>query len=65
MLTYTNYSEWSLDMRVNLQVVRLWEAIEHGTNDYREECTALAALLRAIPKEMQAGVAHKDSTSES
>jgi hypothetical protein len=47
-------------MRVNLQAVELWEAIEHDTNDYREDHTALSTLLRAVIEEMQLGLAHEE-----
>jgi hypothetical protein len=35
-----------------------------GTNDYREDRNAPAALLRAVPQDMQATLAVKDSTKE-
>jgi hypothetical protein len=48
-------------MQVILQASRLWEAIEYGTGDYREDRSALAALLHTVPEEMQAGLARKES----
>jgi hypothetical protein len=51
-LTRSNYTEWSLSMMVNLQAVGLWDVIESGAGDYREDCSALAAILRAVPQEM-------------
>jgi hypothetical protein len=35
VLTLTNYSEWSLVMRVNLRVVGLWDIINKGVSDYK------------------------------
>jgi hypothetical protein len=64
VLTRTNYAEWALVMRVNLQAVGLWEVISKGAGDYREDRNALAALLRAVPLEMQAGLAMKESVME-
>jgi hypothetical protein len=64
VLTRTNYAKWSLVMRVNLQVAGLWEVINKGVCDYHEDQNALAALLRAVPTEMQAGLAMKESTME-
>jgi hypothetical protein len=46
-------------MMVNLQAAVLWDVIESGAGDYREDCSALAAILRAVPQEMQAGLAVK------
>jgi hypothetical protein len=52
VLTVTNYSEWSLVMRMNLQAAGLWDIINKGVNDYREDRNALAALPCAVPQEM-------------
>jgi hypothetical protein len=64
ILIRTNYSEWSLVLRVNLHAEGLCDAIEDGTTDYREDQNALVALLRAVPEEMQAGLARKESTTD-
>jgi hypothetical protein len=63
VLTCTNYCECSLVMRVNLQA-GLWDAIKDGTTDYCEDQNALAALFWAVPEEMQAGLARKESTTD-
>ncbi|WVZ83580.1 hypothetical protein U9M48_030712 [Paspalum notatum var. saurae] len=64
MLTRTNYTKWSLVMRVNLQMVGLWEVINTGEGEYRDNRNALAALLRAVPQEMQVGLPVKKTTKE-
>ncbi|WVZ66256.1 hypothetical protein U9M48_015503 [Paspalum notatum var. saurae] len=64
MLTRTNYTEWSLVMRVNLQAAGLWEVVNTGEGEYRDDRNALAALLRAVPQEMQAGLAVKETAKE-
>jgi hypothetical protein len=63
-LTCSNYSEWSLVMQVNMQADRFLDAIELGTDDYREDRSALAALFCAMPKEMQSGLTHKESVAD-
>jgi hypothetical protein len=63
-LTRTNYTEWSLVMKVNLQAAGLWDVIEFGAGDYRDDRTALAAILRAVPPEMQAGLAVRPTVSD-
>jgi hypothetical protein len=63
-LTHSNYTEWSLVMKVNLQVARLWDAIEYGDGDYRDERSALAAILQVVPVEMQASLAIKAMTHD-
>jgi hypothetical protein len=57
MLTCTNYTEWSAVMHVNLQVADLWEAIEYGGVEYRDDRLTLMALL-------QAGLANKETACE-
>jgi hypothetical protein len=61
VLTHTNYSEWSLVMRVNLQAAGLWDGIEDGTTDYHEDQNALTALLRSVLEEMQVGLVRNES----
>jgi hypothetical protein len=63
-LTRSNYTEWSLIMMVNLQNAGLWDVIESGAGDYREDYSALAAILRAVPQEMQAGLAVKQEAHD-
>jgi hypothetical protein len=61
VLTRMNYAEWSLLMRVNLQVVGLWDVIHKGDGNYWDDRNALAVLLHIVPAEMQAGLAVKDA----
>jgi hypothetical protein len=63
-LTRTNYTEWSLVMKVNLQAAGLREVIHSGDGDYREDRSALIVLLRAVSSEMQAGLAVKATARE-
>ncbi|XP_062179504.1 uncharacterized protein LOC133884164 [Phragmites australis] len=61
-LTRTNYQDWSLLMRVNLQAQGLWQAVEPEEGEvveYREDRLALAAILRAVPPEMLGSLARK------
>jgi hypothetical protein len=39
-------------MMVNLEAVGLWDVVESGIGDYREDWSAFAAILRAQPQEM-------------
>jgi hypothetical protein len=36
ILTRTNYSEWALVMCVNLHAVGLWDTINKGSGEYRD-----------------------------
>jgi hypothetical protein len=63
-LTQSNYTKWSLVMMVNLQAAGLWDVIESDAGDYREDQSALAALLSAVPQEMQVGLTVKSTAHE-
>jgi hypothetical protein len=63
-LTKKNYTEWSLMMKVNLQAVGLSDVIESGVGDYHDNQTTLAAILRAVPPEMQAGLVVKPTVTQ-
>jgi hypothetical protein len=61
-LMRTNYNEWSLLMRVNLQAQELWHAVEPEEEDvieYRDDRLTFAAILRAVPPEMLASLTTK------
>jgi hypothetical protein len=51
-------------MRGNLQATGLSDAIKHETDDYHEDCNVLAAMLRAVPEDMQVGLAQKESAAD-
>jgi hypothetical protein len=63
-LTRSNYTEWSLVMKVNLQAAGPWMVIEFGAGDYREDRSVLAAILRAVPQVMQAGLLVKSTAHD-
>lgn len=50
-------------MRVQLQALGLWEAVEYGDDD-RDDRVALAVLLRAVPLEVIRALAGKDKANE-
>jgi hypothetical protein len=60
MLMRTNYTEWS----AIIQAAGLWEAIQYGDVEYRDDRHVLMALLRVVPAEMQASLANKETSYE-
>ena len=60
-LTKTNYTEWAILMRVQLQGAGLWEAVEFDTAPERQERQAFGAILRSVPPEMVPSLAAKDN----
>ncbi|KAL6622998.1 hypothetical protein ACP70R_032877 [Stipagrostis hirtigluma subsp. patula] len=64
MLTTTNYHVWSSVMHVCMEALGLWGAVETDKVERREDRRALAILLSAVPTEMKAGLAAKESAKE-
>ncbi|XP_073351712.1 uncharacterized protein [Aegilops tauschii subsp. strangulata] len=62
-LMATNYFEWSLIMKVNMEAQRVWDAIEGG-GSFSQDRAALAAILRAVPEEMHSTLAVKATEKE-
>jgi hypothetical protein len=61
-LTRTNYSEWHLLMKVNMQAQGIWHTVEPEEEEeveYREDCLTFAAILRAVSLEMLASLSTK------
>jgi hypothetical protein len=63
-LTKTNYSDWTLLMKVKLNARALWSIIEDGGADQQEEMMVLDALCGVIPPEMVPTIAKKETTKE-
>ncbi|XP_071685196.1 uncharacterized protein [Lolium perenne] len=64
-LTRSNYAEWAIVMRVQLQAQPLWDVIQYGADDDGDDRAALAALLRAVPLELVRTLAVKDCAKTS
>ncbi|CAH9053889.1 unnamed protein product [Cuscuta epithymum] len=62
-LTATNYFEWALIMKVNMEAQGVWDAVEGG-GSFSEDRVALAAILRAVPPEMLSTLAVKATAKE-
>ncbi|WVZ81780.1 hypothetical protein U9M48_029122 [Paspalum notatum var. saurae] len=61
MLTKSNYPEWVVMMRINLQAQGLWRAIDPGNASYGDDRLALAAIARSVPTEMITMVESKET----
>jgi creatinine amidohydrolase/Fe(II)-dependent formamide hydrolase-like protein len=60
-LKHTNYADWVVLMRIQLQVHGLWEALKEGDYDEHGDRAALSALLHAVPPELVHILAAKDN----
>jgi hypothetical protein len=64
MLTKTNYTQWSLVMKVKMQARNLWDAIEPGGVSLQADRMVLDAITSAVPSEMVASLAVKATALE-
>ncbi|XP_062195242.1 uncharacterized protein LOC133898545 [Phragmites australis] len=64
VLRSSNYIEWSLLMKVNMQAQGVCDAIKPGGVEYRIDRMALSAILQAVLPEMLATLAVKNSAKE-
>jgi hypothetical protein len=60
-LMRTNHADWSVLMRVQLQVHGLWDTVNEGDIDEHEDRAALSALLRAVSPDLVHTLAAKDN----
>ncbi|WVZ93640.1 hypothetical protein U9M48_039605 [Paspalum notatum var. saurae] len=64
MLTKTNYHKWSLVMKVSLEALGLWKAVESEKVERQDDRMALTAVLRGVPSELKATLAVKNTAKE-
>jgi hypothetical protein len=64
MLDKTNYYEWSQTMKLRMQARDLWDTIEGGPVQFRDDRRALEVIVGAVPKEMGLPLLDKATTKE-
>lgn len=68
MLARTNYTSWSIKMRVFMQAQGVWDAVEHSDPKYVVETkldkVALAAIYQGIPEKILLPIAEKKTAKE-
>ena len=50
MLSSTNYTVWSMRMKVLLRVHEVWDTIEPGSDDQKKNDVAIALLFQYVPE---------------
>ena len=50
MLTSSNYTVWSMRMKIALKVCKVWETIDPGNKDEEKNNMAIAFLFQSIPE---------------
>ncbi|CAA7036532.1 unnamed protein product [Microthlaspi erraticum] len=61
MLNSSNYSVWSMRMKVTLKVHKVWESIDPGSTDEVKKNNATALLFQSIPESLTLQVGDQDS----
>lgn len=62
MLTTTNYTVWSMRMKVALRVHKVWETIDPGLDDSDKNDMARALLFQSIPESLILQVGDLDTS---
>lgn len=62
MLTSSNYTVWSIRMKVNLKVNKVWETIEPGEKNEEKNNMAIALLFQSIPEALILQVGDLDTS---
>ncbi|CAA7022596.1 unnamed protein product [Microthlaspi erraticum] len=62
MLNNTNYTVWSMRMKVVLKVHKVWETIEPGSDEGDKSDMAIALLFQSIPEALILQVGNLDTS---
>ncbi|XP_013665229.1 uncharacterized protein LOC106369652 [Brassica napus] len=62
MLTSSNYTVWSMKMKIALKVSEVWEVIDPGTKDENKNNIAIAFLFQSIPEALILQVGEIDTS---
>ena len=64
MLTRTNYSDWAMITKLQLQADELWHVVETGQGTARDDRRAMIALLKGVPPELMRILGAKATAKE-
>ena len=64
MLTTTNYTVWSIRMKILLKVHKAWEVIELDTNETEKNDMAIALIFQSIPEALILQVGDLDNAKK-
>ena len=62
ILNATNYTVWSMRMKVLLKIYKVWETIEPGMEDIDKNNIAIGLLFQAIPESMILQVGEQETS---
>ncbi|KAL1225767.1 Retrovirus-related Pol polyprotein from transposon TNT 1-94 [Cardamine amara subsp. amara] len=64
MLNSTNFTVWSMRMKVMLRLHEVWETIDPGNNDPKKNVMAIALLFQSIPESLILQVGELNTAKE-
>ncbi|KAL0654864.1 hypothetical protein Bca4012_075448 [Brassica carinata] len=64
MLSSTNYTVWSMRMKVLLRVHEVWDTIEPGSDDQKKNDVAIALLFQCVPETLILQVGEQTASKE-
>ena len=64
MLNATNYTVWEIRIKILLKVRKVWEVIEHDSDDNDKNNMATALLFQSIPETMILQVGELDKAKQ-
>ncbi|XP_048620011.1 uncharacterized protein LOC106393659 [Brassica napus] len=64
MLTSTNYTVWSMKMKVLLHVHEVWDTIEPGSDDQKKKDVLIALLFQSVPETLILHVGDQTASKE-
>ncbi|XP_013617870.1 PREDICTED: uncharacterized protein LOC106324452 [Brassica oleracea var. oleracea] len=64
MLSPTNYTVWSMRMKVLLRVHEVWDTIEPGSDDQKKNDVAIALLFQSVPETLILQVGEQTASKE-
>ncbi|XP_048604978.1 uncharacterized protein LOC125582357 [Brassica napus] len=64
MLSLTNYTVWSMRMKVLLRVHEVWDTIEPGSDDQKKNDVAIALLFQSVPETLILQVGEQTASKE-
>lgn len=64
MLNATNYTVWAIRIKVLLKVHKVWDAIEHESDDAEKNNMAIALLFQSIPETLILQVGELDTAKQ-
>ncbi|XP_048611837.1 uncharacterized protein LOC125586079 [Brassica napus] len=64
MLTSTNYTVWSMRMKVMLRLYEVWDTIDPGSDDAKKNNMAIALIFQSVPEALILQIGEHDTSKK-